>query len=145
MDIQTSPSQLRVDYSRVNQYIGPEIVKPTFWQRFKMGLAKFGAFVGAIGQSVLPVFGPLGAVLGAASYGVRNVSAYSLQKQTARQQYDLSAQPYVGYAVLEGLMDGSGTAAQDPTAFIAPSHFENDISGVVLQSEATKQNMMRGF
>ena len=88
MDIQGPSDSLRVDYSRVNQYVGSELEKPSFWQSVKKGFAKFGSFLGTATGVVGPLFGPLGMIAAAAGYGVKNVSNRALEKMANREQFN---------------------------------------------------------
>lgn len=143
MDIQNPVSDsLRIDYSRTMAYTGPEVPKLTFGQRLKRGLAKFGSFLGSFAGIVAPLFGPWGAIAGAASYGLRSVSNRSLYKSTSKDNYDMATQAQNSMITVPGFMDGPQTTAG---GFVAPSHLAPSIEDVVIQSESTKQNMMRSL
>ena len=142
MDIQGPSDSLRVDYSRVNQYVGSELEKPSFWQSVKKGFAKFGSFLGTATGVVGPLFGPLGMIAAAAGYGVKNVSNRALEKMTNREQFDLANQPTVYSVSLPGFME-------EPTdsvgSFVAPSYLEPSIEDVIIQSQGTQQDMMHSI
>lgn len=144
MDVRTgqNQSQLRIDYSRVNQYVGPEPVKLSFWDKLKRGFAKFGSVLGSVGQVVAPLFGPLGVIGGAASYGVRNVSDRALQKMSAREQFDLSTQSQPTQVEIPGFMEES---AVPDGGFVAPSYLEDPIMDTIQLDQAAKQGMIQGL
>ncbi|HBF13552.1 MAG TPA: hypothetical protein DDW49_09275, partial [Deltaproteobacteria bacterium] len=86
-------SKLRLDYSRVDQYLYPDPPKLSFWQHLGRGLLKGLSFLGPIAGSVLPFFGPAGVVSGLASYGVGKgasdmlaYSNYKFQQKVAASQ-----------------------------------------------------------
>lgn len=142
VDTQVS-DRLRIDYSRVNQYTGPESEKPSFWNRIKKGLATFGSFAGTMTQFLGPMFGPFGIIAGAAGYGVRNVSNRALGTITSREQFERANQPQSSTVTLPGFMDGSNAVAAG--GFVAPSHLEDSITGTVILREDTNQELMHSL
>jgi hypothetical protein len=68
---------------------GSLIDRPTFWQNFKMGLAKFGAIFARIGASVMKFFPGLGTVASAGLYGISNLAQMSYEKQVNTRMANL--------------------------------------------------------
>lgn len=82
------PDVLRSEY---RQTVGGSLLdKPTFGEKFKMALAKFGSFFGKMAGAVLPFFGPLGMVGSTAAYGIQKFSESSMQKMQAKREYSAS-------------------------------------------------------
>lgn len=138
-----STDRVRIDYSRVSEYLGPVVEKPSFWDRIKKGLATMGSFAGTMAQFVGPLFGPFGILAGAAGYGVKNVSNRALWTISSREQYDLATSAQPGTVATPGFMDGQ--ASLDSMPFVAPSYLTPQIEDVVIQNEASKQTMMHSL
>lgn len=142
MEIQGSNDLIRIDYSRVNEYTGPEVEKKSFWQKLKHGFAKFGSFMGGMAGMVGPLFGPWGAVLGAAGYGLNTVSNRSLDKTRQKEEFDLANQSQASSTILPGFMDEPEDSV---SGFVAPSHLAPDIQDTVMRSQDTQQSMIHSL
>jgi hypothetical protein len=68
---------------------GSLLDRPTFMDKFKMGIAKFGAVFARIGASVLKFFPGLGTVASAGLYGISNLAQYSYEKQVNNRMASL--------------------------------------------------------
>jgi hypothetical protein len=69
---------------------GSLLDKPTFGEKFMLGLKKFGAVFGRMAASVLRFFPGLGTVASSALYGISNLSEMSYQKQVAKRMDQLA-------------------------------------------------------
>lgn len=123
---------------------GSALDKPTFMEKFKMGLAKFGAVFARIGASVLRFFPGLGTVASAGLYGISNLAQYSYEKQVNNRMASLQRDQMANQMNYDMLTPGFGmfTAPQGPDV---PDGLGPDKLGVVLDREVAARGAIDGM
>lgn len=87
---------------------GSALDKPTFGEKFMLGLKKFGAVFSRIGASVLKFFPGLGTVASAGLYGISNLAQWSYEKQVNKRMEGLAVDEYRAQADYNLLTPGFG-------------------------------------
>jgi hypothetical protein len=113
---------------------GSALDKPTFMEKFKLGLAKFGAVFARIGASVLRFFPGLGTVASAGLYGISNLAQYSYEKQVNNRMANLQRDQAATQMDYNMLTPGFGMFTA-PQGADAPDGLGPDKLGVVLNRE----------
>ena len=113
---------------------GSLLDKPTFMEKFKMGLAKFGAVFARIGASVLRFFPGLGTVASAGLYGISNLAQYSYEKQVNNRMASLQRDQDATQMDYNMLTPGFGMFTA-PQGSDVPDGLGPDKLGVVLNRE----------
>lgn len=141
------PANLRVDYSRADQYIRPEPPKLTFWQKLGRGVGKFMSFAGPIGAAAAAIALPgIGLPIAAGLYGLTRVSQDQLYKAQVKDQIAQSAQAQPTSISMPGLFETGGfQPGQVSTDFMAPERLEPAIGNMVIDRNAAHQEAVMHF
>lgn len=147
-NISGSSGMIRIDTSRMNEYLRPDKPKLSFFQKLGRGIGKAFSFLGPIGAAVSAIAIPgAGIPIAAGLYGLSNVSgrltAQAEAKDAARanQAYSEASKKPV---MLPGLFE-QASQAQIQTDFMVPSSLQSQTQAVIGNREASSHNMTEGF
>lgn len=141
------PDVLRTEYRQVVG--GNALDKPTFGERFKMALAKFGSIFGKIAGAVAPFFGPFGMIGSQVAYGLSRFSDGAMAKMQAKRenQANLDAQasqlnPANFFAPgFSGFDSSANTQPQLQVAPFARGYEQEIVSTLTKKGEAAVQSV----
>lgn len=140
------PTNLRVDYSRADQYIYPDAPQLTFFQKLGRGVGKFMTFAGPIGAAVTAIALPgIGLPIAAGLYGLGRLSQDQLYKAQIKDQITMANQPQPTNIQLPGLFENSLDAGAVATNFMAPSSMTPGINDVVIRRNNAHQEAITQF
>jgi hypothetical protein len=123
---------------------GSLLDRPTFMDKFKMGLAKFGAMFARIGASVMRFFPGLGTVASAGLYGISNLAQYSYEKQVNNRMASLQRDQAATQMNYDMLTPGFGMFTA-PTGPDVQDGLGQDKLGVVLNRETAAREAIGNF
>lgn len=126
---------------------GSALDKPSFWTKFKMGLAKFGAVFGRIAGSVLKFFPGLGTIASAGLYGISDFAQYSYDKMVGKQMNELALDEAASKANFQMLTPGFGMFSQ-PSGMETPDindGFQQQKLDLILTRETAARNEIEQF
>jgi len=123
---------------------GSLIDKPSFGEKFMLGLKKFGAIFARIGASVLRFFPGFGTVASAGLYGISNLAQWSYEKQVGKKMEELQRDEMGAAANYNLLTPGFGmfTGPQGPDV---QDGLGQDKLGVVLDREVAAKGQIDQF
>lgn len=123
---------------------GSALDKPSFGEKFMLGLKKFGAVFGRIGASVLRFFPGLGTVASAGLYGISNLAQYSYEKQVGKRMGELQQDEAMAQMNFQALTPGFGMFS-GPSAPDVNDGLGYEKLGVVLNREVAARNEIEQF
>lgn len=140
MNSSVNATKVRIDYSRVNQYVMPEYPKQSFWQKLGQGFGRAVSFSGKMAAAVLPFALPgIGLPLAAGSYGVSQLADLGLQSSSMKRRAEIASTPQPNNIGLPGLFGtATGDQGEVATEFIAPHSLAPDIGDVIIRREQTR-------
>jgi len=106
IDVQSTPTVNTTGLSLVQG--GSLIDKPTFGQKFMMGLKKFGAFFGRIGAKIAGMFPGFGTLASAGLYGVSDLAERSYNNSLNKQMNNLALDEYAATMNFQTITPGFG-------------------------------------
>ncbi len=145
-NIALQPHMIQQNHYRMIQG-GSALDKPTFWQNFSMGLAKFGSVFGRIAGSVLRFFPGLGTVASAGLYGISDFAQYSYEKMVNKQFNNLAMDEAAAQANFQMLTPGFGMFS-GPGGAATPDvndGFQEMKLGTVLNREMAARSEIAGL
>lgn len=123
---------------------GSLLDKPTFGEKFKMGLAKFGAIFARIGASVARLFPGIGTVASAGLYGISNLAQYSYEKQMNTRMTNLQRDQMANQMNYDLLTPGFGMFTAPPGTDVQDGLGQEKL-GVVMNREVAAQDAINNF
>jgi hypothetical protein len=115
MDLGTiQPGQIQMDVQNVNTNAfrmvqgGNLLDKPTFGEKFMLGLKKFGAFFGRIAARVASFFPGFGTIASAGLYGVSDLAERAYQKQLGDKMNSLALDEAASQMDFQAITPGFG-------------------------------------
>jgi hypothetical protein len=140
---------LRIDTSRVNAYLGPEIPKLSFGQKFGRALGKFASWALPVAGSVMSVMFPgAGALAGSLCYGGAKVAGDMVQKSYMKENIAIqnSANEMANSPVtLPGLFEGEQQNMRNMQTFQAPQQFQPQINTTIMNREYSRMGAVNTF
>ncbi len=106
MDMQSSPT-VNTNAFRMVQG-GSLLDKPTFGEKFMLGLKKFGAFFGRIAGRIVSMFPGWGTLASAGLYGVSDLAERSYQKQMGDRMNSLALDEAASQMNFQAVTPGFG-------------------------------------
>lgn len=127
---------------------GSLLDRPTFGEKFMMGLKKFGSIFGRIGASILKFFPFPGSQIAAAGlYGISDVAERSYQNQVKKRLDNLALDEAASQASLSVLTPGFGMfGSPAPVGGTPPSNtLETEKWETVLHREAAARENIKNL
>jgi hypothetical protein len=139
---------IRLDTSRMNEYLYADKPKLNFWQKIGRGVGKALSFLGPIGAAVTAIAVPgVGLPIAAGIYGLSNVAGQLTSKAVAKDSAEMQA--YQGQIsklpiTTPGLFEqASQTDIQ--TNFMLPKQFEMPTAVTLVNREMAQNGSVEGF
>lgn len=123
---------------------GSLIDRPTFGEKFMLGLKKFGAVFARIGASVLKFFPGLGTVASAGLYGISNLAQWSYEKQLGKRMTELQQDEMMATANFNAITPGFGMFSR-PTTPDVQDGLSQEKLGVVMNREWAARSEIEQF
>jgi hypothetical protein len=123
---------------------GSLLDKPTFGEKFMMGLKKFGSIFASIGSSVLRFMPFPGAQVAAAGlYGVGQVAQRSYENQVAKRLNNLALDEAAAQSSFSTITPGFGMFGSPETASAAPinSFDQQKLDTIGVREAAARDNI----
>ncbi len=140
---------LRIDVSRVNSYIGPEVQKLTAGQKFGRFMGKAVSFLAPVAGSVLSVMFPgAGTLIGSLAYGAGKVAGDAVNKSYMKENIAVqnSAQQMANMPItMPGLFENNSQPMQSVQNFNAPGQFLPQINSTMNNRESSRMNALGSF
>jgi len=140
---------LRIDVSRVNNYLGPEIPKLTAGQKFGRFLGKAVSFLAPVAGSVLScIFPGAGTLIGSLAYGAGKVAGDAVNKSYMKENIAIqnSAQQMANMPItMPGLFENNSQQMQSAQTFSAPQQFLPQINSTMYNRESSRMNALGSF
>lgn len=124
---------------------GSLLDKPTGWDKFKLGITKFGAVFTRMAASVLRFIPGFGTIASAGLYGISNLAQYGYEKQVGNRLNELArdeSAAMMDYSQV--VLPGFGMFSRPQGADVADG-LGQDKLGVVLNREIAARSEVSGL
>lgn len=138
-----APQMVHTTHMRMVQG-GSALDKPTFGEKFMLGLKKFGAIFARIGASVLKFFPGFGTVASSALYGISDLAQGAYEKQVNKKMAELQRDEMAASANYQMITPGFGMFSS-PGIPDVQDGLGQDKLGVVLNREVAARNEVEHF
>ncbi|HLD45599.1 MAG TPA: hypothetical protein VJC18_09195 [bacterium] len=139
---------IRLDTSRMNEYLYADKPKLNFMQKLGRGFGKALSFLGPIGAAVTAIAVPgIGLPIAAGIYGLSSAAGTLTQRAQAKDAYEMQTyQQQVSQlpVMTPGLFEQApATGAQ--TDFIVPTELKEQTELTILNRESAQNGSVEGF
>lgn len=148
--MQSKTGMLRMDVSRLQEYLNPEYYKPklSFWQKVGRVFGKAFSFLGKIGASVVAAAVPgIGIPIAAGLYGLSNVAGKLTANAEAKDAANWSAEykrVSQNPVIIPGIFDLASTVPIE-SKFQTPQKYVPQASHTIFSREQAQFNSVESF